>query len=141
MLLKRILELSHEYDAYGYRFITALLRRERWTLSYKKVQRLRRKEGLGLVRRPRKKGRCGQLTEHKQRAGKVNKVWFWDFIHDVTEGGRSIRILSIVDEHSQFCIALEVLRSFIAKDVIQMRRKVIRQFGAFGHLHFASDLY
>jgi transposase InsO family protein len=130
LLLKRILELSHKHDAYGYRFITTLLRREGWTVSYKKVQRLRRKEGLGVIQRPRKKGRCGQSTGHKQRASEVNEVWCWDFIHDVTEDGRSIRILSIVDEHSRFCIALEVRRSFTAKNVIKLLKQAIRQFGA-----------
>lgn len=78
-----------------------------------------------MVQRPRKNGRCGQSTGHKQRANKVNEVWCWDFIHDVTEDGRSIRILSIVDEYSRFCLALKVRRSFTAKEVIKVLKKAI----------------
>lgn len=38
LLLKRLLELSHGHDAYGYRFITALLRREGWTVAKRRCK-------------------------------------------------------------------------------------------------------
>ena len=46
----------------------------------------------------------------KRRAEAVNDVWCWDFIFDTTEDGKSIKILSMVDEYSRFCIALDVDR-------------------------------
>jgi transposase InsO family protein len=39
-LLKRIVELASEYGRYGYRRVTALLRREGWTVNHKRVERL-----------------------------------------------------------------------------------------------------
>ena len=130
LLLKRLLELSHEHPTYGYRFITQLLRREGWEVSYKKVQRLRRKEGLGVVRRTPKKRRCGSSRGQKSRATEANDVWCWDFINDVTEDGRSIRIFSVIDEYSRYCVVLESRRSFTAKDVIKVLKKAIRRLGA-----------
>ncbi|MGK0241142.1 MAG: putative transposase [Candidatus Pelagisphaera sp.] len=59
------------------------------------------------------------------RAEEVNDVWCWDFIHDLTEDGRSIRILSIVDEYSRFCIELKAARSLKAKDVVKLLKKAI----------------
>ena len=39
-LLKRIVELASDYGRYGYRRVTALLRREGWTVNHKRVERL-----------------------------------------------------------------------------------------------------
>src|SRR5438034_9419255 len=43
---KEILELSGKHPRYGYRRITALLRREGFEINAKRVQRVRRQEGL-----------------------------------------------------------------------------------------------
>jgi len=109
LLLRRIVELSLEYPTYGYRFITAKLRKEGWRISFKKVQRLRRKEGLAAKANTARKTRRGTSSATPAKAEAVNGVWCWDFIHDVTEDGRSIRILSIVDEYSRFCVELDGL--------------------------------
>ncbi|MFC1979190.1 IS3 family transposase [Chloroflexota bacterium] len=36
----RVVELATQYGRYGYRRITALLKREGWTVNHKKVQRI-----------------------------------------------------------------------------------------------------
>ena len=41
-----IIRLASEYGRYGYRRITALLRREGWTVNFKRVERIWRREGL-----------------------------------------------------------------------------------------------
>ena len=130
LLLRRVIELSLEYPTYGYRFITARLRREGWGISFKKIQRLRRREGLAAKANTAKKTRRGSSSGVAGKSEGVNDVWCWDFIYDVTEDGRSIRILSIVDEHSRFCIELRVSRSLKAKDVVKLLKKAIRKYGA-----------
>lgn len=45
-LVKRMVELGTQYGRYGYRRITALLRREGWRVNHKRVERLWRREGL-----------------------------------------------------------------------------------------------
>ncbi|MDQ8185034.1 IS3 family transposase [Pelagicoccus sp. SDUM812002] len=128
LLLRRIIELSLEYPTYGYRFDTAKLRKEGWRISFKKVQRLRRKEGLAAKANTSKKTRRGTSCATPAGAEAVNDVWCWDFIHDVTEDGRSIRILSIVDEYSRFCVELRASRSLKAQDVVKLLEKPIAKY-------------
>jgi putative transposase len=49
-LRKRLLALSVAEPRYGYRRITALLRREGWRVGKRQIQRLRRDEGLRVPR-------------------------------------------------------------------------------------------
>jgi putative transposase len=56
---KQIVSLSQEHPRYGYRRVTALLRREGQEINPKRVQRVRRKEGLQVSRRQRKLRRLG----------------------------------------------------------------------------------
>src|SRR6185436_13208131 len=58
-LLKRMLELVRERPRYGYRFITALLQREGWSVNRKRVYRLWRQEGLQVPKKQRTKRRLG----------------------------------------------------------------------------------
>ena len=51
-LVTRTLQLAGEYGRYGYRRITALLRREGWRVNHKvRVERIWRQEGLKVVER------------------------------------------------------------------------------------------
>jgi putative transposase len=106
-LLKRLIELSLLFPRYGYRPVTHLLQREGLVINHKKVQRIRRKEGLGVKPAKPKSKRRGKSTAAPASAGKVNAVWCWDFIFDTTEDGRRLKIFSLVDEYSRFCLRLK----------------------------------
>ena len=55
-LVKRMVELATQYGRYGYRRITALLRREGWKVNHKRVERLWCREGLKVpARQPKRK--------------------------------------------------------------------------------------
>ncbi len=45
-LTEAIVRLASEYGRYGYRRVTALLRREGWHVNHKRVERIWRREGL-----------------------------------------------------------------------------------------------
>jgi len=47
-LTARIIALACQYGRYGYRRITALLKRESWEVNHKRVERIWRSEGLKL---------------------------------------------------------------------------------------------
>ena len=40
LLIKRIIALATQYGHYGYRRVTALLRREGWRVNHKRVERI-----------------------------------------------------------------------------------------------------
>lgn len=119
-LTTRIIELAREYGRYGYRRITALLNREGWRVNHKKVQRIWRREGLKVPQRQPKRrrlwfneGSCVRLRpEHP------NHVWSYDFVMDRTHDGRALRMLTIMDEYTRECLAIDVARRLNSTDVI-----------------------
>ncbi len=119
-LITRILELVREFPRYGYRQITRLLRNEGWQVNFKRVYRLWRQEGLRVPQKKRKRRRLGDSSGGivRRKAERVNQVWSLDFIFDRTVNGRPLKILSIIDEYTRECIALEVNRRITSEDVI-----------------------
>jgi hypothetical protein len=57
-----------------------------------------------------------QLARERERA---NQVWSWDIIQDQTQAGSSLRILTLIDEYTKQCLAIEVGRSIRALDAIR----------------------
>jgi len=129
-----IVRLSGEHPRYGYRRITVLLRREGFEVNAKRVQRIRREEGLSVSKRQRRMKRLGVSTAVRQRAGTVNEVWSWDFVEDQTENGTRFRILSLIDEYSRRCLAVHVAWSIRAVNVITVVEAAIERHGRPRHL-------
>ena len=132
VLVKRMHELVRRHPRYGYRRIWALLRMEGWKVNRKRVYRLWRKEGFRVPRRQHKKRRLGHSDGGilRHRPEHPNHVWTWDFIHDRDEGNRSLKWLTLVDEYTRECLALEVERSMTASEVIDILAQVILIRGA-----------
>lgn len=131
---RKIMQLSQEHPRYGYRRITALLRRDGHQVNDKRVQRVRQKEGLQVRRKQRKLRRLGLSTAERQRASKANHVWSWDFVADQTENGTHFRVLTLIDEHTRECLAAYVAWSIRAVDVIAAVEKAMARYGAPEHL-------
>ena len=106
----QIVDLSQEHPRYGYRRVTALMRRQGQEINPKRVQRVRRKEGLQVSRKQRKLRRTGLSTAQRRRAEKPNDVWSWDFVEDQTENGTRFRILTLLDEYTRECLCIYVAR-------------------------------
>lgn len=126
----RIVELSKDKPRYGYRRITALMRREGEQANPKRVQAVRRKHGLQVRKRQRRTRRTNSNESKRLSAEYRSHVWSWDFVHDQTENGNSIRILSILDEHTRECHGLRPRRSYRAQDVINVLEELIAEHGA-----------
>lgn len=135
-LVKRMLELVAKHPRYGYRRIWALLRAEGWRVNRKRVNRLWRQQGLKVPRRQRKKRRLGSSANSctRYRAAGKDHVWAWDFIHDRTADGRPLKWLSVVDEYTRECLALEVGRRMKVSGVVTVLDGLVRQRGAPGHI-------
>ncbi len=89
-----------EYGRYGYRRITALLRREGWHVNAKRVERIWRQEGPRVPKKQPKRGRLWLSDGSciRRRAENRHHVWSYDFVADRTHDGRPIRMLTMVDE-------------------------------------------
>ena len=134
--MARMLELVGKHPRFGYRRIWALLRKEGFRVNRKRVYRLWRQQGLKVPRKRRKRRRLGHTGNGcaRRRAERPNHVWAWDFIHDRTADGRPLKWLTLVDEYTRECLALEVGRGMTAKGVIAVVARVIAERGAPAHL-------
>lgn len=133
-VIKRMLELVRQRPRFGYRRITALLRRDAAfrTINVKRVHRLWRQEHLKVPVKQVKKRRLGNSGNGivRHRAEHRDHVWCYDFIKDQTENGRPLKMLPIEDEFTRECLALEVGRSIKAADVVQVLRCLFEVRGA-----------
>ncbi len=130
----RIIDFSEQNPRYGYRRVTALLRREGAKINTKRVQRVRRQESLQVRKKQRRTKRLGMSTAMRQRAERANQIWSWDFVHDQTQEGRPFRILTLIDEHTKQCLATHVGWSVRAVDVITVIEASIQRYGAPEHI-------
>ena len=63
-----------------------------------------------------------------------NHVWAYDFVKARTANGRAFRMLTVIDEFTRECLAIEVARSFTARDVIMTLQYLFAVRGAPEHL-------
>ena len=104
-LKERIRELALGHASFGYRRITAVLRRQGWRVNPKRVYRLYRQ--MDLQRPTRRKGRRGAkhpVAFRPSEAQAPGQVWAVDFIEDKLVSGRRLRILSVLDLCSRYAL-------------------------------------
>ena len=113
--------LASQYGRYGYRRITALLREAGWSVSKDRVQRIWRQEGLKVPQKQKARrrlwlndGSCVRL-----RPERANHVWSYDFVSALTHDGRSLRLLTLIDEYTRECLAIRVARRLGSQEVIE----------------------
>lgn len=134
-VVRAIRRLARRHPRYGYRRIHALLGREGWTMNLKRVRRLWNELGLKRpVRRkkPRKLGPKPGTSANScvnQPARFKNDVWTYDFIADRTVGGGTLKWLTLVDEYTRECLALQVDRFLTGADVRAVLARVVGQRG------------
>jgi len=121
--------LSAQYPRYGYRRIRIFLRRQGHELSWSRTHRLWRQAGLLLPKkRPRRRIATGRPRMHAPF--KANVVWAYDFVFDTTAEGRSIKCLTVIDEYTRECLAIDVAGSIRSKRVIEVLSKLVSVHGA-----------
>jgi putative transposase len=103
---------------WGYRRLYVLLRREGHAINRKLVQRLYREEGLTVRRRGRKRVAVARVV--KPVVSARDERWSMDFVHDYLGDGRAFRALTIVDDFTRECPAIEVDTSLSGERVTRV---------------------
>lgn len=116
-LVSRIKEIAATRVHYGYRRVHVLLRREGWKDNHKRVYRFYRMEGLSLRHKRPRRNRAARLRQPKQLVKSVNEIWSMDFVADALFDGRRLRALTIVDNYTRECLAIEVGQRLTGDDV------------------------
>ncbi len=117
-LRERLTELAALRPRWGYRRLWVLLRREGYAVNWKRVYRLYRAAGLAVKRRRRK--RVAIARRPLPPATRPNERWSMDFVHDRLTTDRWFRCLTIVDDFTRECLAIEVDRSLTGKRVVEV---------------------
>jgi putative transposase len=124
----RLRDLAATHVRYGYRRLTVLLRREGWKVNAKRVYRLYDQENLKVGSVERKKINRRQRVAHVPATG-PNQCWPADFVSDKLTDGRSYRILTVIDQFTRECIAMEADRSLHGRHVVTALTRAIVERG------------
>ena len=130
-LVKRRIELATQYGRYGYRMVTGMLRNEGWQVNHQRGERLWRREGLKVPRRRLwlNDGSCVRLRPLRR-----NHVGTYDFVQAWSSEGRPIRMLTVLDEYTRECLAINVERRLTAEDVLAQLTDLFVRRGVPEHL-------
>jgi transposase InsO family protein len=120
-LTGRIVELAAVYGRYGTPRITALLRQEGWRVNHKRTERIWREAGLKVPQKQPKRGRLwlNDGSCIRLRPQRKDHVWAYDFVSDRTHNGVPLKMLTVVDEFTRECLAIDVARKLSSDDVLE----------------------
>jgi putative transposase len=122
-------ELAAQFPRFGYRRIQVFLARRGLTMSADRAYRLWKKAGLQVPRRrPRRRVATGR--PRPLPATGANQVWAYDFVFDACANGQQLKCLTVIDEFTRECLAIDVAGSLRSGRVIEVLSKLISVRGA-----------
>jgi putative transposase len=100
-----------------------MLKREKLVINHKRTERIYHEEGLALRRKKRRKGAAG-VRVVIPAAMRANEQWSMDFVSDSIVTGRKFRALTIVDNYTRECPAIEVDTSLGGARVVNVLERL-----------------
>ncbi len=102
-------------------------------MGINRARRLWRQAGLGLPRkRPRRRLAASRPRPLPPRA--ANHVWAYDFVFDSCANGQQLKCLTVVDEFTHECLAIDVAGSIRSARVIDVLTRLMSVHGAPAYL-------
>lgn len=128
-VLAAMRELAAQYPRFGYRRIQVFLERRGFAMSADRAYRLWKQAGLQVPRRrPRRRVATGR--PRPLPATDANHVWAYDFVFDACANGQKIKCLTVIDEFTRECLAIDVAGSIRSPRVIEVLSKLVSVRGA-----------
>jgi putative transposase len=122
-------DLSAQYPRFGYRRIQVFLARRGHVMSADRAYRIWKSAGLQVPRRrPRRRVATGRPRPLPAKG--ANQVWAYDFVFDACANGQQLKCLTVIDEFTRECLAIEVAGSLRSGRVIEVLSKLISVRGA-----------
>jgi len=128
-VLQAMRRLAEQYPRYGYRRIRIFLRREGHEMSWERAHRLWRLAGLQLPKK-RSRKRVAASRPRPQAPTGPNSVWAYDFVYDACANGQQIKCLTVIDEFTRECLAIDVAGGIRSKRVIEVLSQLVSVRGA-----------
>ena len=133
-LLQAMRRIADRRPRFGSPRTHRLLQALGWRVNHKRVERIWQEENMQVPKKQHKRRRLpsggSENSCVRMRAEHKDHVWSYDFVADRLENGRQIRMLVVIDEFTRECLAIEVSRSFTAKQVVEVLRYLFAVRGA-----------
>lgn len=126
--------LSGKYPRYGARRIRVFLGREGIDVGLDRCRRLWAQHGLQVPKK-RSRKRVAQSRPRPMAPAAANSVWSYDFVFDACANGQQLKCLTVVDEYTRECLAIDVAGAIRSARVIEVLSKLISVRGAPRYLH------
>ena len=127
-LRTRMRELAQKHRRRGCPHIHRILRREKLVINHKRTERIYREEKLS-IRRKRRRKTAARLRIQIPDATRPHQYWAMDFMSDALFNGRKIRLLTLIDEYTRNCLAIEVDTSITGLRVTHVLSRVSNMHG------------
>lgn len=129
-VIEAMRNLSGQFPRFGARRINIFLARQGMDVSKDRCSRIWSAAGLQVP--PRKKRRRGiaRTSPRPMSALGRNSVWCYDFVFDSWANGQQLKCLTVVDEYTRECLAIDVAGSIRSRRVIDVLSKLISVHGA-----------
>jgi putative transposase len=128
-VVAKMRELAAQFPRYGYRMIRDMLSNRGEEMSVDRAYRLWRSAGLQVPRkRPRKRVATGR--PRPTAPSSPNHVWAIDFVFDTCADGRQLKCLTVVDEWTRECLAIDVAGGIRSERVVDVLARLVSTRGA-----------
>jgi len=122
-------ELAAQYPRYGYRRIQVFMERRGHPMSVDRAHRLWRLHRLQVPRkRPRR--RVAASRPRPLPATSAGQMWAYDFVFDACANGQQLKCLTVVDEFTRECLAIDVAGSIRSGRVIEVLSRLVSVHGS-----------
>ena len=130
-LRQQLRDFAKKHPRWGFRKAYNAVRRKGRMVNHKRVQRLWRQERLLVSRRAgRKRKPAGRTTTLPVQAQRPQQVWSYDFIFDATQSGTRLKMLTVDDDFTRECLAIEVATTLPSAKVIAVLTGWVAKHGA-----------
>jgi putative transposase len=128
-LLAVITEIRRRKPRWGVRRTHRQLRRRGHAVNRKRIERIWREHGLA-VRRRRRRRKIRTGASVPVAAAYRGHVWTYDIVYDAVSSGRTLKVLTIVDEFTRLALAVHGAHSITARTVKAVLAELFERHGA-----------
>lgn len=130
-LWAELVEFALKKPRLGYRQAWSRLRRKGQRIGRNRVHRLWKKARLQVKRRVGKKRKPpGDPKADLLYPTRPGQVWSVDFVFDAIQNGTKLKLLTVGDDFTRECLAIEVGTSFVSSRVKSVLDRLVQEHGA-----------
>lgn len=124
LLRERLRELALQRPRFGSPRLTVFIRREFGAVNHKRIERIYADEGLQVPLRRKRKRRGSVRQVPLALPSRPGERWSMDLVADSFSDGRRFRTLTIVDDFSRECPAIEVDTSISGTRIVRVLERL-----------------